>query len=273
MKKIFVVALCALTLAACKKADPFEVSATYEATVYLSIQKANELVGAGAPSAREYFDELVSKINRQKFGNTSFSAEDYTSMEAAYQKTDVMASELIASNRAKADEIINSINETITKTDVGGGDFSLRYTYAFGREGKDLDSYDQDIVYNGGTRMASAKVELTLMGKECASSEKVKFDGIEDGHSLKVTGAPKICLPDGTYVGESTVGNMVTVGDITASSEGDHYLIDLGLFADSAHIAAIKKNAGEWHILIPTSVDGANDIIIYLPVKIVDSGI
>lgn len=273
MKKFFVIALCALSLVACKKAEPFVASATYEANVFLSIQKSHDILAGGVPSARGYFENLVAEIDGQKFGATSFSAEDYDSIEAAYQKTDIMASELIATNKAKAEEIINSINATIAKTDLGSGDYTLKFTYFFGRDGKELDSFQEEIVYNGGTRMASDNVEFTLAGKECAAAEKVKFDGVEDGYTLKATGAPIVCLPDGTYADEATYGKIATVGNITASAEGDHYVIELGLNADSAHIAAIKKNAGDWHLLIPTNVAGEFDFIIYVPLKIVNSGI
>lgn len=273
MKRIAIAVLCALALMSCKK-ENFKVSSEYKAYTFLSRGSVSGIVDSSLPSSEDYFDKKIEELDGIQFFAQTFDGEDPQSTENAYQQADNKAAGCISDVRAKAMEKYNEILNTIQKTDIGGGNIECTFTYAFERTGKSLDSFEQEITYEGGLRFKSDEVVLDLLGSVFAAQETVKIPGIDPDCSLTCAGDIKLCLPDNTFADESTYGKMVSVKEFKVLEDLDgkkYHAAKINLAVDEAHMAKVKSNPGDWHALVPATTslgDTSGDIVVYIPIKI-----
>ena len=274
MKKSPFIALCVLALFSCQKSEPLKVTAQYTAKTFVSCEVyTTPPSSAKIVYAADYFDQQVKDLDEWVVASVSFSAEDEESEQYAYNKADAQASQLITENKSKVMEKLNAIKDDLDNKDLGAGEYVLKLDYGYYREGKTLDEFSEKISYNGGTRMLTEEIEFELAGKTSVADIPAKSTALEPGLKIEYLSGARVCLPDGTYIDSATYGNMLNKIEISEDESQEYYIVRLSLVADEAHMANIKKAAGNWHVIVPVKVDDEIDIVFYVPLKVTDSGI
>lgn len=210
------------------------------------------------------------------FYTQKFSGEDRKSETYAYMQADLLAAEHINENRDKAMSIYDEIDKTIKTKDLGSGNFECTFSYSFERTATPLDSFTKPVTYNGGFRAKAENAEFPLSGTSTTFTLNVKVPTLSTEYPATLGNNARMCLPDGTYADESTYGTMIKVNKIEVIEDGEsgsYFSLNFTLNADESHMAKIKSNAGNWHALVPVTLDDSQDkteFIIYIPIKVTD---